>query len=278
MANRFLISISLFVLFASLSSAQQTSAPNHTRITLTRTPTTCEGGCLYYTVTISGNGDVEFSSFNLEAGRVVSNPVIEGNIDLVHVDELVREFERINYFSLTNRYGDGATNKQDKHCPKSWSHHPSAITSITVKGKSKEIYHYLGCAGHPLLDKLTALENKIDEIADTQRLLEQLRVASSTTSPPSNISSGLLSGLVLDEAGARVAGLWFLVEGEGFRKEVWSDREGRYETRLPAGRYRIKVPEGVWHKYESKPILIQAGKTVKHDFTLKRVRQDIDHP
>ena len=49
---------------------------------------------------------------------------------------------------------------------------PSAITSIRLKGKSKTVSHYYGCGDSGVLPKLTALENKIDEVAGTQKWIK----------------------------------------------------------------------------------------------------------
>jgi hypothetical protein len=103
-----------------------------------------------------GDGTVEY-----EGIRFVK---IEGkrrsNISREKFDELVTEFNRINYYSLKDRYFN-----QEDGCKEFWTDAPSAITSINLEGKRKEINHYYGCVGAP--EELTALEKKIDEIVDT---------------------------------------------------------------------------------------------------------------
>ena len=275
--NRLLTAIFLTVLMFAVSLAKQ-SVPKDTRITLQRSYCYGYGECFSYTLTISSDGAVEFVPVRLDTDEK-SQPPFRSGIEVEKVKKLILEFEKVNFFSLSDSYTES-----DKRCTETATHHPYVITSITLKGKSKRVLHYLGCRGIPDLERLTVLEDKIDGIAGTQGILEQLRnsggstTPNSTTTKPADITSGLLSGLVLDEAGARVAGLTIHIEGEDFQKSIPSDHEGHYEIRLPKGRYTIKVTEGGWHKYESRPILIHEGKVVKLNIALKGVRQDLSHP
>ena len=128
-------------------------------ITLERT--TCFGTCPAYKLTIFDDGKVVFEGkkFVKHKGRE------EGQITKAQLDELVRAFNRINYMKLDDEYvGD--------RCPDMWTDYPSAITSINQKGQVKRINHYLGCRGLTVLDQLTALENKIDEVANTKRWIK----------------------------------------------------------------------------------------------------------
>jgi len=129
-------------------------------ITLERS--VCFGTCPAYKVTIFDDGKVvyEGKDFVKRKGRV------EARISKSELEELVGEFNRLNYLNLDDEYGVG-----DK-CPESWTDYPSAVTSFTANGKTKRINHYLGCRGLPILDQLRALENKIDEVVNTKRWIE----------------------------------------------------------------------------------------------------------
>ena len=129
-------------------------------ITLERT--VCYGTCPAYKLTIFDDGKVvyEGKDFVKQKGKA------EGHITKRELEELVREFERINYFSLDDYYVD------DRNCPEIWTDNPSAITSLNSNGKTKKIDHYYGCRGLPVLDQLTALERKIDEVVNTKRWIE----------------------------------------------------------------------------------------------------------
>ena len=127
-------------------------------ITLERTP--CFGTCPMYKLEIFADGKVvyEGTDFVKRKGRV------ESRITKAQVQQLVREFNRINYFKLENEYVSEGPN-----CPQWWTDSPSVVTSINWKGRQKTIHHYHGCYGTEVLEQLTALENKIDQVANTKR-------------------------------------------------------------------------------------------------------------
>jgi len=128
-------------------------------ITLERT--TCFGTCPAYKLTIFADGMVLFEGkeFVKHKGKA------QGQITKAQLDQLMREFNRINYMKLDDEYGGD-------RCPDRWTDYPSAITSINQNGQVKTVLHYQGCRGLTVLDQLTALENKIDEIVNTKRWIE----------------------------------------------------------------------------------------------------------
>ena len=83
------------------------------------------------------------------------------------MQQLVSEFNSLNYLSLEDEYNPGGPN-----CPEGWTDYPSAITSFEWKGQKKTIRHYHGCKGATILDQLTALEEKIDQTAGTKRWIK----------------------------------------------------------------------------------------------------------
>jgi hypothetical protein len=91
--------------------------------------------------------------------------------------------------------------------------------------------------------------------------------------------AGKLSGLVLDEGDARVVNVKIIIEGKKFRRVIKSNDEGQFEIWLRKGRYEIRVPEeNGWYGSERKQLYINSNKTFTHNFVLKGIRQDVDHP
>jgi hypothetical protein len=152
----------LFLLILCLSVAAcipltPTPAYPDLQITLERTP--CFGTCPFYQLTIDGNGDVTYEGKDFVA--------VEGTrttrIDSAKVQELVTAFEDANFFSLEDEYRMPATDL------------PTVITSITLNGRSKRVLHYgLDCrGGEPAPDELCELEQKIDEIVNSDQWVKQ---------------------------------------------------------------------------------------------------------
>ncbi len=136
---------------ASCYARQTQNVPQDTLITLERTE--CYGTCPSYKVTISADGTVTFEGcrFVKQVGHAKSN------ISQQQLQGLVSAFEKINYFSLRDRY-------EDYHdgCKQWWTDSPTAITSIRINGKTKSVRHYYGCGGVDELDYLKDLEQAID--------------------------------------------------------------------------------------------------------------------
>ena len=130
-------------------------------ITLERT--TCFGTCPAYKVSIFGDGSVLYEGKEF----VKQKGTEDGRITKDHLQQLVREFEKIDYMRLADHYGN-----DEKTCPESWTDYPSAITSFNWDGKQKTVRHYLGCRGLTILDQLTALENNIDKVVNTKRWIK----------------------------------------------------------------------------------------------------------
>ena len=130
-------------------------------ITLERTA--CFGTCPMYKVNIASDGTVTFNGerFTKTIG------IAKGKISPNEFRQLVAEFEKINYFSLPDSYTPGTP-----VCPQRITDMPSANTSIELNGKAKSVAHYYGCGTTGALEKLTALEKKIDEVAGTQKWIK----------------------------------------------------------------------------------------------------------
>ena len=168
-ATRYILSVLLLLLSTAFTFAQQ-SIPKDTFITLERTP--CFGTCPFYKLTILADGKVEFEPKRMtKKYKLVSGKLITSQITQDKLKQLITEFESIGYFSLENIYGRSDF-KEDKNCPEMWTDYSTAFTSILINGKSKQINHYHGCQGSAILEKLTKLEDKIDEIVNTKQWLQ----------------------------------------------------------------------------------------------------------
>jgi hypothetical protein len=121
-------------------------------ITLERT--VCFGFCPVYTLTIHGDGRVEFDGQqNVEiTGKQTSR------LAPAQVKELLDLFEQANYFELEDEYTAPVTDL------------PTTITSLTLNGMYKKIVNFGGCLDGspvPAPSALCELETRIDEVANT---------------------------------------------------------------------------------------------------------------
>ncbi len=149
-------------------AAQPKSAPEasatasaDTLATLERTP--CFGTCPSYTLAVLEDGTVRYQGRQF----VAREGYAEKEISPEQVEQLVEAFREAGYFDLENSYVSGAECGQTV-----MSDMPTAITSLRADGKSKRVRHYHGCTGFPAEERLTALENAIDEIAGTRAWVE----------------------------------------------------------------------------------------------------------
>jgi len=156
---------------AKIETAVEPIIPADAFITLERTR--CYGTCPSYTLAITADGTTVFSGFYLASVNGISqwkrSGVIKSRISQHQLWQLINEFEKADYFSLQNFYRDSLDG-----CPSYATDRSSAYTSIQINGRKKSIEHYLGClySRHDLATyppKLTTLENRIDEIVDTQQ-------------------------------------------------------------------------------------------------------------
>jgi hypothetical protein len=156
-------SLAVFPVFGSagIHYASQSDAneiPTDLVITLERTR--CYGFCPSYVLKISANGKVTYE------GRASVKLVgsAEASISQEKLRALITAFEKINYFDLKAAYetpNDGC---------KDWvTDGPTAITSLTINGRSKSVRHYSGCRGIAVLAELDKLEQAIDDAANSQQ-------------------------------------------------------------------------------------------------------------
>ncbi|HXM50709.1 MAG TPA: DUF6438 domain-containing protein [Pyrinomonadaceae bacterium] len=123
----------------------------------------CFGTCPSYIVTLAADGTVtwEGRDFVKTKGKATAHIKPEA------FNKLVREFERIKFATLDDKYQPGTPG-----CGPSATDMPSAQTSINLNGKTKSVLHYYGCRDSEVLRTLTALEHKIDEVIDTEKWIK----------------------------------------------------------------------------------------------------------
>ncbi|MFC1946547.1 DUF6438 domain-containing protein [Chloroflexota bacterium] len=131
---------------------QETPANNLDEVIITLERTACYGFCPVYTITIFGNGTVQYEG--KEHVQTMGNQETEISEDKIR--QIVEEFEKIDYFSLNDEYTERTITDA-----------PSAITSITMNMETKTIKHYHGDFSAP--EELTELEDKIDEIVNSEQ-------------------------------------------------------------------------------------------------------------
>lgn len=113
----------------------------------------CFDCCAEYSVSIAGDGTVIYDG--IAAVSVTGKQIY--SISVADVEELVREFDRADFFSLKDKYtskdnGDGTISTIDHTTP--------VTTSITIKGRAKSVYNFYGAP-----EKLKELEKKIYEVS-----------------------------------------------------------------------------------------------------------------
>jgi hypothetical protein len=140
---------------APAPSSSQSVAPAPV-VTLERTA--CFGRCPVYTLSASAAGEVRFEG---KAHTRVLGPAT-ARVPQAKVDSLLYELDRAGYFSFANLYTSAAP-----ACGRYATDSPSAITSVSLRGKTKRIVHDYGCGSAP--GALVVLERRIDELLDSGR-------------------------------------------------------------------------------------------------------------
>jgi len=126
----------------------------------------CFGSCPDYKLTINAAGKVEFEGRKYTETKGFA----KGEISKEKLKEIIKEFEKVKFYSLPDHftYGKGS-------CETVVTDMPSVIITIRSNKKRKKVFHYLGCFKNtkPPFEifpkELFNLENKIDEIIETER-------------------------------------------------------------------------------------------------------------
>jgi hypothetical protein len=117
--------------------------------------TVCYGRCPAYSVTVRGDGSVHFNGEKY----VQILGAHDGHIAPEAVMELVRQFEKAQFFAAGDKYIAEVTDNS------------TYTLTLTVAGKKKTVTDYVGeQVGMPPV--ITDLENAVDETAGTERWIK----------------------------------------------------------------------------------------------------------
>jgi hypothetical protein len=133
------------------TSRAQTDTSHAHAIVLERTP--CFGGCPVYTVSVSPSGEVTYQGRAHVRRLGTTSLRISGE----RVDSLLEELDRAGYFTFADNYLPS-----EAACGRYATDSPSAITTVTHRGRTKTITHDYGCGSAPAA--LVVLERRIDEV------------------------------------------------------------------------------------------------------------------
>ncbi len=147
------LALSLVAVFtASCANNQSTTSGNYDDVIITLERTPCFGTCPVYTLTIYGDGTVIYEGKDF----VTTRGKAEATISQDKIEQLVAEFQKVDYFSLNDNYVEKTITDAE-----------TVITSITIDGKTKIIEHYRGDFSAP--KELKELEDKIDETVNSSQ-------------------------------------------------------------------------------------------------------------
>ena len=159
-----------FLFFTSCYSFAQNPAPNDILITLERNRgywgSVGAAPCPFYKLAIFKDGSVELGPKDFVEYRIVVGKTIKNKISKKQIEMLVSEFKKIDFYSVNSTF-ENQPNRED--CPSYGTDDVTAITSITLDGKTHHVEHYHGCHGTEALSKLNDLENKIDEVVNIKQ-------------------------------------------------------------------------------------------------------------
>jgi hypothetical protein len=132
-------------------NSAETNVSARPAITLERTA--CFGGCPIYTLSVSPSGQVAYEG----KAHVRRLGPATAQIPKHRVDALLTELDKAGYFGFASRYTSG-----EPVCGRYATDSPSAISSVTLNGRTKRIEHDYGCGAAP--GALVVLERRIDEV------------------------------------------------------------------------------------------------------------------
>ena len=146
--------------FACAGSAEPTAAPAPTasdQLSMTRGP--CFGACPMYTVTVWGDGRVQFvgDRFVEETGDH------SAVVDPARVAALFAYADSIGFFDMPQ----SITPANESACGMSHTDDASAEITMVWGDRDQTVNHYFGCAKAPA--ELRSFEARIDEVAGTSQ-------------------------------------------------------------------------------------------------------------
>jgi Domain of unknown function (DUF6438) len=155
-------SLSLLLVRSGLGHGEQTpdlnsiSEADLKTVTIHLERTACYGTCPAYSVTIHGDGRVEYAG----SGHVKETGAREGRIELDKIRELLSQFSKAKFWDVAEDYS------RDK-CGRYCTDMATAVTEVTAKGATHKVKHYYGCGNAPR--SLFELESSVDKTADSEQ-------------------------------------------------------------------------------------------------------------
>ena len=135
------------------ATSQQSSPAQYQNSAITLERTACFGRCPVYRLAVSSTGAVTYEGI----ANVRRIGAATGQVPADRVAALVSEIDRAGYFVFADRY-----TSTELTCGRYATDLPSAITSVTLEGRTKRIVHDHGCGAAP--GALLVLERRIDEV------------------------------------------------------------------------------------------------------------------
>lgn len=117
----------------------------------------CYGSCPAYTVTIHGDGRVEYNG----KGHVKEIGTREGRIEMDRIRGVALEFGKMKFWGIGEDYSTAKC--KGRVC----TDMATAVTEITIKGATHRVTHYYGCGSAP--KSLFDLESAIDKTANSEK-------------------------------------------------------------------------------------------------------------
>jgi len=120
--------------------------------------TRCYGSCPAYTVTIHGDGRVEYAGTK----NVKVTGTQTGRVEPEAVKRLLSQFAQAKFLATKADYS-----AEKCSCSRRCTDMPSAITELTAGGVTHRVNHYYGCGCAP--NALFDLESAIDKAAQVEQ-------------------------------------------------------------------------------------------------------------
>ncbi len=159
--NKWLFTLITLTMVAALAigcgqTTKATPEPTDmTTVIITMERQACKDQCPVYNLMIQGTGIALYEG--MEFVKRVGGA--QTSVSDEKLNQLIAEFQKIDFFSLEDSY-------EEQMIPDA----PTVITSITIDNQTKTVKHYHGDTSAP--KQLTELEDKIDEILNTEELIK----------------------------------------------------------------------------------------------------------
>jgi len=117
----------------------------------------CYGTCPAYSLTIHGDGRIEYNG----KSHVKETGTRDGRIEVDKIRELASQFAKIKFWGITADYSEAKC--RGRMC----TDMATVVTEISIKGVTHRVNHYYGCGRAP--KSLFDLESAIDKSANSEQ-------------------------------------------------------------------------------------------------------------